>query len=77
MDTLTLSFDITGMTLFLMLETGTLTWEQYSEMVPPDQRPNEYKDLASFTKNKGKVSKRWEKESEWAAQAAATREDDA
>ena len=64
MDKLTLSFDPTVMTLTLMLEAGTITWEDYAAFVPVDQRPHEYKDLASFMKNKGKVSKRWEKESE-------------
>lgn len=61
-----LSFDLMGKTIILMLESGKLTWEQFASTVSVSDRPKEYKDLASFTKNKGKVSKRLFKQDEWA-----------
>lgn len=49
----------------IMLEEGLLSYDDYLKAVPASIVPSEYKTLTMFLKNRGKASRRIQKESEW------------
>lgn len=49
----------------VMLELDLMTYDEYVKSVPAYERPKEYETYALFLKNKGKATKRMQKEAEW------------
>lgn len=54
-----------GDTLHLyLLDYEKITWEEYAEVVAPENRPSEYATMVLWLRNRGKVTKRLDTEDE-------------
>lgn len=68
-----LSFDVTGQVMVELLEQGYLTWVIYSDLVAPEHRPREYKDLPAYLRNKERAPERRKKLAAWDAHGSRRR----